>query len=112
MAFSKSSVSKTKTATKFKVSFHSLRVIIKGIFEDEEIIHVEGEVDPVRDLEIIREELLLKDLEALEKNIAGLVKPAQRDKNLKAELVRCLSSFTIYLFLFIIHINILFFLHN
>jgi obg-like ATPase 1 len=56
------------------------------IFEDEEIIHVEGEVDPVRDLEIIREELLLKDIEGLEKSITGLVKPAQRDKALKAEL--------------------------
>ena len=36
-------------------------------FEDPEITHVEGEVDPVRDLDIINEELRLKDEEFFEK---------------------------------------------
>jgi len=42
-------------------------------------------------LEIIHDELLLKDIEGLEKHIAGLVKPAQRDKAIKAELDFCES---------------------
>ena len=36
-------------------------------FEDEEVTHVEGEVDPLRDLEIIHEELRLKDEEMIVK---------------------------------------------
>jgi len=42
--------------------FHVLR-----IFEDVEVTHVEGAVDPVRDLEIITEELILKDIESVGK---------------------------------------------
>ena len=34
-----------------------------GVFEDEDVTHVEGDVDPVRDLEIIHEELRKKDEE-------------------------------------------------
>lgn len=36
-------------------------------FDDAEIIHVEGDVNPVRDLDIISEELRLKDIEFVEK---------------------------------------------
>eukprot|EP01086_Lenisia_limosa_P000928 TRINITY_DN11638_c0_g1_i1.p1 TRINITY_DN11638_c0_g1~~TRINITY_DN11638_c0_g1_i1.p1 ORF type:complete len:274 (-),score=115.04 TRINITY_DN11638_c0_g1_i1:53-874(-) len=36
-------------------------------FKDEDVVHVEGDVDPVRDLEIISSELRLKDIEAVEK---------------------------------------------
>jgi obg-like ATPase 1 len=42
--------------------FHMIR-----IFDDEEIVHVEGAVDPIRDIEIINTELVLKDLEYVEK---------------------------------------------
>jgi len=58
------------------------------IFDDEEIVHVEGEVDPIRDLEIIQEELRLKDLEFIDKMRADIEKRASRssDKTLKAEL--------------------------
>jgi hypothetical protein len=38
---------------------------VAGAFEDDDVIHVEGEVNPVRDLEIIHNELRLKDLEAV-----------------------------------------------
>ena len=41
--------------------FHMLRV-----FKDDDITHVEGEVDPVRDIQIINDELRLKDLQAVE----------------------------------------------
>ena len=38
-------------------------------FDDAEVIHVEGDVDPIRDMEIIQNELMLKDLDWLEKAI-------------------------------------------
>ncbi|KAF2866784.1 P-loop containing nucleoside triphosphate hydrolase protein [Massariosphaeria phaeospora] len=47
-------------------------------FDDAEIIHVEGDVDPVRDLDIISEELRLKDIEFTEKALEKLVKETRR----------------------------------
>jgi obg-like ATPase 1 len=47
-------------------------------FDDAEIIHVEGDVDPVRDLNIISEELRLKDIEFTEKSLEKLVKETRR----------------------------------
>lgn len=70
------------------------------LFDNEEIIHVEGEVDPVRDLEIIHEELRLKDIDNIEKRIETLIKPAIRDKIKKAELVRNFISNFVFEFLF------------
>ena len=40
-------------------------------FENDDIIHVEGDVNPVRDLDIISNELRLKDLEMLNQHIVG-----------------------------------------
>ncbi|XP_030379505.1 obg-like ATPase 1 [Scaptodrosophila lebanonensis] len=56
-------------------------------FEDPDVTHVEGEVDPVRDLEIISEELRLKDEEKLHQNLDKLEKVVARggDKKLKPE---------------------------
>lgn len=47
-------------------------------FDDAEIIHVEGDVDPVRDLTIISEELRIKDIEFVEKALEGLGKQTRR----------------------------------
>jgi len=47
-------------------------------FDDAEIIHVEGDVDPVRDLTIISEELRIKDIEFVEKALDGLSKQTRR----------------------------------
>lgn len=47
-------------------------------FDDAEIIHIEGDVDPVRDLEIINEELRLKDIEFSEKALENALKIAKR----------------------------------
>jgi obg-like ATPase 1 len=44
------------------------------VFDDAEVIHVEGDVDPVRDMEIISTELRLKDTEWLEKEVERLKK--------------------------------------
>ncbi|MEL6635655.1 MAG: redox-regulated ATPase YchF [Bacteroidota bacterium] len=46
-------------------------------FEDGNVVHVDGSVDPVRDKEIIDTELLLKDLETLEKRLERLKKAAK-----------------------------------
>ena len=43
-------------------------------FDDAEVIHVEGDVDPLRDMEIIRTELRLKDTEWVEKALENLKK--------------------------------------
>lgn len=53
------------------------------------MIHVEGDVNPVRDLEIISEELRLKDEEMLEKNLEKLERTVVRggDKKMKPEYV-------------------------
>ncbi|KAJ7415550.1 Obg-like ATPase 1 [Willisornis vidua] len=58
-----------------------------GAFEDDDITHVEGSVDPVRDIEIIHEELRLKDEELIMQSIDKLEKVAVRggDKKLKPE---------------------------
>lgn len=56
-------------------------------FEDPDVTHVEGEVDPVRDLEIISEELRLKDEETLEKTLEKMERTVIRanDKKMKPE---------------------------
>ena len=46
-------------------------------FEDTEVTHVEGRVDPIDDLEIIETELMLADLESLEKRVTDLEKRAK-----------------------------------
>ena len=46
-------------------------------FDDGNIVHVDGSIDPVRDKEIIDFELQLKDLESIEKNIGALARKAK-----------------------------------
>jgi ribosome-binding ATPase len=56
-------------------------------FEDGDITHVEGSVDPVRDAETIETELMLADLESLERRIVPLEKKAKNgDKEAKAQV--------------------------
>ncbi|KMZ63764.1 Threonine--tRNA ligase [Zostera marina] len=66
--------------------FHVLRA-----FEDPDIIHVDDIVDPVRDLEVITEELRLKDVEFVERKVDDLEKSMKRsnDKQLKVEYECC-----------------------
>lgn len=47
-------------------------------FDDAEIIHVEGDVDPIRDLQIISEELRIKDEEFIKRHVEGLEKITKR----------------------------------
>ena len=55
-------------------------------FEDENIIHVEGGVDPLRDIETINLELIFSDLDFVEKRFVKTNKLAKNDKTLQHEL--------------------------
>ena len=55
-------------------------------FEDSNIIHVDGSIDPIRDIETITLELIFSDLEILERRIAKTTKTARMDKTAAKEL--------------------------
>lgn len=55
-------------------------------FESGEIIHVEGSVDPMRDIEIINLELILADMETVQKRLERTQKALKGDKKLQAEV--------------------------
>ncbi len=56
-------------------------------FEDGNVVHVSGSVDPARDIEVIETELLLKDLETLEKRVDRAAKAAKAgDRKLRDEM--------------------------
>ena len=74
--------------SQYPVTQNSL-ILFLGAFDDEEIIHVEGDVDPSRDLDIIHEELIFKDTEYINKHLGGLERIVARggDKSKKPEYV-------------------------
>ncbi len=55
-------------------------------FEDSNIVHVDGSIDPMRDIETINLELIFSDLEILERRIAKVTKLARMDKTAAKEL--------------------------
>ena len=55
-------------------------------FEDENVVHVDGSIDPMRDIETINLELIFSDLEILERRIAKTTKTARMDKDAAKEL--------------------------
>jgi len=59
-------------------------------FEDSNIVHVDGNIDPLRDIETINLELIFSDLEILERRIAKTTKAARMDKTaVKEERAWC-----------------------
>ena len=52
-------------------------------FDDENVVHVDGSINPLRDIEVIETELLLADVQTLEKKIDRLQKQAKGDKTAK-----------------------------
>jgi GTP-binding protein YchF len=56
-------------------------------FEDGDITHVEGRIDPVSDAETVETELMLADLDSLERRVTPLRKRAATDKEAKAQVV-------------------------
>lgn len=72
-------------------------------FDDAEVIHVEGDVDPIRDMEIIQTELRLKDIEWVQKALENLKKGGRAlgntslaDKAKKEEIVSCFTVLAPY----------------
>lgn len=55
-------------------------------FEDSNVVHVDGSVDPLRDIETINLELIFSDLEILERRLSKVAKGARMDKTLGKEL--------------------------
>jgi len=56
-------------------------------FSDPDVVHVDGKVDPVSDVETIKAELILADIATVEKALLRLEKEAKKDKSLEAKLV-------------------------
>lgn len=54
-------------------------------FEDDNVVHVSGSIDPDRDIEIINTELMLADLSSIEKKVKKVEKIASQDKKNKEE---------------------------
>lgn len=55
-------------------------------FEDSNIVHVDGSIDPLRDIETINLELIFSDVEILERRIAKASRGAKNDKKLAKEV--------------------------
>ncbi len=73
---------------KFLTHIREVDAIVQVVrcFEDEDIHHVSGDVDPVRDIEVINTELMLADLEAVKKRRERIAKEIKRgDKSAAAE---------------------------
>ncbi len=69
---------------KFLANIREASAIVQVVrcFEDSNIVHVEGGVDPKRDMETIELELILSDLEMIERNLAKAEKLAKVDRKL------------------------------
>ncbi len=65
------------------------------VFQSNEIIHVEEKVDPIRDLEIINTELVLKDLDTVEKRLAkleGEARSGDKQKTKDLEIIKKIKT--------------------
>jgi hypothetical protein len=74
---------------KFLANIREVDAIVHVVrcFEDSDVTHVEGKIDPVADIETIETELMLADLESLEKRVDNLEKKAKgNDKEAKETL--------------------------
>jgi len=69
---------------KFLANIREANAILHVVrcFDDENIVHVDGSVNPLRDIEVIETELILADLQSLEKQVDRIEKQAKGDKKL------------------------------
>jgi len=69
--------------------YHVVRV-----FSNDKVVHTEGGADPVRDIKIIRHELIQKDLEIISKKIEEASRKAKKtqDKQLKVQYETMLKA--------------------
>ena len=73
---------------KFLANIREVDAVVHVVrcFENNDIIHVEGTIDPIRDVETINIELILSDLEIVERAIDRTTKAARADKKLLEKL--------------------------
>ncbi len=73
---------------KFLGNIRETQAILEVVrcFEDDDVVHVAGSVDPVRDVEVIETELILADMETVEKAIQRVEKQLKADKAFKPRL--------------------------
>ena len=73
---------------KFLANIREVDAIVHVVrcFQDDDIIHVDGGVDPARDVDTINLELIFSDLEIVERRIEKAVKLARADKSLAREV--------------------------
>ena len=73
---------------KFLSHIHEVDAIIHVVrcFENDDIIHVEGSIDPARDIETINLELIFSDLEMIDRRIERGTKAMKGDKSLAKEV--------------------------
>ena len=72
-------------------------IFFQCCFDDDNVVHVDGSVNPVRDKEIIDIELGLKDLESVEKRIDRASKSAKSGKKEDVDLVAWLNQLKTHL---------------
>ena len=73
---------------KFLANIREASAILQVVrcFAAADVVHVEGSLDPVRDIEIIETELVLADLQSLEKRLERVGRQARSDKELRKEV--------------------------
>lgn len=73
---------------KFLANIRDANAILEVVrcFEDADVVHVDGTVDPLRDVSTIESELMLSDIEIVEARIARLQKVARSDPKVRPEL--------------------------
>ena len=67
---------------------------VTRVFRDEDVAHIEGEVNPASDIETIQTELILADLQTIENALPRLEKDAKRDKALQPQLDEVIKAKT------------------
>lgn len=74
---------------KFLANIREVDAIVHVVrcFVNDDIIHVEGSIDPKRDIETINVELILSDLEVLDRRIDKTQKMIKADKNIKLNMI-------------------------
>ena len=73
---------------KFLANIRESSAILQVVrcFADDDVVHVEGGIDPIRDIEIIETELVLADIQSLEKRMDRVGRMARADKELRKEV--------------------------
>jgi len=72
---------------KFLANIRETDAILQVVrcFEDDDVVHVEGGLDPLRDIELIQTELILADLQSLEKRVDRIGRQARAEKEFRKE---------------------------